>query len=383
MSEPNSSAFLSGQGIPVPLDKIEDTLEELWGPAAEQEGGAESTDGHPTVTRLILSNLVVADLGQNPARVDALLENLSRRYPSRIILLRSAPGETRELTADVAALCHLPSAGRPQVCSERIVLKATDTAHDLLPGAIRPLLIADLPLVLWWRGDTRPSRNLFCNLADECSRLIQDLPDPDASPEAVQKALDLNLNLFDRDLVWFGITPWRELLAQFFDPPGSKPALASLRSVHIVDRTPALADKRPPRVALWLAAWLAGQLGWTPRTCRMRAPGDFLAVFQGPDGPISISIQSTEESSLAQPRVEYVNLGTSSSGCFRLRRQDGSPEVLAVTDSPGHDALPRLIHAPEWDDERRLAAALESDRDDPPYRHALPHLLWMLQGTTA
>jgi hypothetical protein len=379
MSEPASEAFLNGEGIPVALHQIEQALEDLWGPAADREGGPEHQN--PTVTRLILSNLVVADLTNQPARLDPLLESLSRRYPSRIILLRTAPGVSRTLAADVAALCHLPTAGRPQVCSERIVLKAPSAAYDLLPGAIRPLLITDLPMILWWCGDTRPASDLFRDLADESSRLILDLPDPDADPLAVQEALNLELNLFDRDLAWFGITPWRELVAQFFDPPGSEAALADLREIHLVAHTPRLAATRPPRVALWLAAWLAGQLGWQARSCRCDSPGHFTAVFQRPQGPVTFTIESIDQPGLAQPQLEYLNLQTATVGCFRLRRQSGSPEVIATTDSPRHDALPRLVRAPDWDDEHRLAAALESDRDDPPYRNALPHLLWMLSAT--
>ena len=61
----------------------------------------------------------------------------------------------RNVAAEVSALCHLPAPGLPQVCSERIVLRAGPQAGDLLPGAIRPLLEADLPFVLWWTDDPR------------------------------------------------------------------------------------------------------------------------------------------------------------------------------------------------------------------------------------
>jgi hypothetical protein len=43
--------------------------------------------------------------------------------------------------------------------------------------------------------------------------------------------------------------------------------------------------------------------------------------------------------------------------------------------------LPRLVEAPELDAARRVAAALESSRNDPPFQNALPIALWLLEKT--
>jgi hypothetical protein len=40
--------------------------------------------------------------------------------------------------------------------------------------------------------------------------------------------------------------------------------------------------------------------------------------------------------------------------------------------------LPRVIEAPELDPARRIAAALESSRLDPPFQKALPIALWLM-----
>ena len=93
----------------------------------------------------------------------------------------------------MSALCHLPAPGLPQVCSERIVLRAGPKAIDLIPGAVRPLLEADLPMVLWWTGDPRKHEHLFRDLADECSRLVLDLPDPGAEAGALRLGLEPSL----------------------------------------------------------------------------------------------------------------------------------------------------------------------------------------------
>jgi hypothetical protein len=64
---------------------------------------------------------------------------------------------------------------------------------------------------------------------------------------------------------------------------------------------------------------------------------------------------------------------------FRLSRVSSrSPEVRVEIDAPGYCTLPRTVVAPEIDPARRVAAALESSRNDAPFQNALPHLLWLL-----
>lgn len=171
-----TALFLEGQGIPVELADIENVLTSLWGPAAEQAGGPEVEN--PNVTRIVLANLVVEALDRGHEPPIAVLETVITRFPCRAILVRGSESQERRVTAEVSAFCRLASPGLPQVCSERIVLHAGPNAIDLLPGAIRPLLEADLPLVLWWTSDPGSREPLFRDLADECSRVVLDLPDP-------------------------------------------------------------------------------------------------------------------------------------------------------------------------------------------------------------
>src|SRR5947207_439891 len=148
-----SDAFLSGEGVPVDLHDIETELTRLWGPAAERAGGP--VPERPNVTRIVLANLVVFSASADPGRLHAALDTVTTRFPCRTIVVRRGEEAGRTVAAEVSALCHLPAPGLPQVCSERIVLRAGPQAGDLLPGAIRPLLEADLPFVLWRTDDPR------------------------------------------------------------------------------------------------------------------------------------------------------------------------------------------------------------------------------------
>ncbi len=375
MAEATSEAFLSGQGIPVAPGRVEAELTRLWGPAAERAGGPDLE--HPNVTRIVLANLVVEAGPGCPECLEATLDTVVERHPSRSIVMRRTADPGREISAEVAALCHLPSADRPQVCSERIVLRAGPDALDLLPGAVRPLLEANLPFVLWWTEDPRPNRALFLDLANECSRLILDLPDPEAEPAAVRFGLDPSVNPFARDTAWFGITRWRELVARCFDGPDPLGMLSRVASVEVNARV--AGPPRTPRLAAWLVAWLAGQLGWEPLGREEVVPGHLVARFRSARGEVVATIRTSAGLPGEATRILGATLATDGPDAYRLERLDpDSPRVRVQVASSDVAALPRVVVSPILEDADRVTAALESGRQDPPFVRALPHLLWLI-----
>jgi glucose-6-phosphate dehydrogenase assembly protein OpcA len=393
MSTATTAAFLEGQGIPVQLPSVEQELAKLWGPAAEQAGGPDVLN--PNVTRIVLANLVVECSAGGDASLGPVLETVMGRFPCRAIVVCGSGDRDRRIAAEVSALCHLPAPGLPQVCSERIVLRAGPNAIDLIPGAVRPLLETNLPLLLWWTGDPTRHEALFRDLADECSRLILDLADPGASAAALRLGLDRAICACSRDSAWFGLARWRELIAQFFDPRCHHDRLGHIIAVHIEARSPD--PTRTPRLAIWLAAWLAGQLHWRPERRSFQqigAAGDgaeLVARFLGPSGDVAVSI-ATRASGGSPPApaeltaVTITSRGSDASGevfeTFRLRRTEpGSPALVLEAEASDLCRLPRLVEAPELDRARRVAASLEASRVDLPFEKAFPIALWLLEST--
>lgn len=382
MAESSSDAFLNGLGVPVDLHDIDAELVRLWGPAAERAGGPDLENPH--VTRIVLANLVVlgrvADAGRG---LQGVLDTVTERYPCRAIVLWRTDEPGRSIAAEVSALCHLPAPGLPQVCSERIVLRAGREGGDLVPGAVRPLLEANMPFVLWWTADPRSDEALFRDLGDECSRLILDLPDPGTDAAAIRLGLDPAISRYSRDAAWFGLTRWRELVAQFFDPPCHHEVLTRLDSVRIEALAPD--DAAPPRLALWLAAWLAGQLGWKAEGQPERSRARLLARFRSDHGTIPVEILTRADASLAAAQLAATTLtarGSDGPETFRLERPSvRSAEVDVKVNAPSYCTLPRAVLAPELDAARRVAAALESSRVDPTFENARPHLLWLMGGS--
>src|SRR5262249_26774667 len=152
----------------------------------------------------------------------------------------------------------------------------------------------------------------FRDLADECSRLVLDLPDPGAAPGAIRLGLDPSVCRFSRDAAWFGLTRWRELIAQFFDPPCPLELLAGIEAVRIEVLSP---DPDQPRgLAVWLAAWLAGQLGWKPQGPLGRSSSATESVLQatlrGAQGTVRVEIvtRPVPPALAPEPRLTGVTL---------------------------------------------------------------------------
>lgn len=379
MSSSPTEAFYEGRGIPVELSQVEDTLDRLWGPAAEKAGGPELDN--PAVTRVVLANVVIGLLGPDRPGLEGTIGAITSRYPSRLIVLRSSNEPGRHLEAEVSAQCHLPSPGRPQVCSEVIILRATPEGRDLLPGAVRSLKESDLHSVLWWCDDPRESPGLFDELAEGSTRVILDLPDPSGDPCALASVSAADPACRVRDLAWFGLTPWRERIADLFEPP----ATAELgRIAWIRIRAQAETIERPPRAAAWLVAWLAGQLGWEAvGSPREQGPGVIEATLRAAGASVSVRIESKPEQVGHRPRIVAVELGLPCDARPRggVRVERFGPETCEVhieLADRSEPAFPRFVVAPEYDATKLVSAALLTDRNDPPYRRALPIALWLL-----
>jgi glucose-6-phosphate dehydrogenase assembly protein OpcA len=387
MAENSSDAFLQGEGIPVDLRDVENTLSQLWGPAAERIGGPEPE--HPHVTRIALANLVVERLAPAAESLRPVVEEVITRFPCRAIVVLGADDSEKRVTAEVSALCHLPAPGLPQVCSERIVLHAGPSAINLVAGAVRPLLEADLPMILWWTTDPRAHETLFRDLGDECSRLILDLPDPGTPAESLRLGLDPSICACARDSAWFGLARWREHVAQFFDLPCHLETLNRIDSVQVEALSPD--PSVPPRMGVWIVAWLAGQLGWKPQgqPARVASPtgNSFRAAFLGPVGTLAVEIvtRAVPPDLPQTPSLQSVTIsarGPEGVETFQVRRPaPDSVDVCIAARAPEYCRLPSTVRAPELDPARRVSAALESSRFDPPYEKARPIALWLFDAS--
>lgn len=254
-------SFTAGVATAVDVPGIERQLTALWQMAADRDSGA--------VTRASLFNLVAYT--ESTAARDAatdVIRDLTSRHPCRAIVLLGRPSEPQtELTAAITAHCHLAGGGGKQVCCEQISITAAGAGYTQLPGAVLPLLEADLPTVVWWRENFLEQPELFARLASVADRIIFDTSHWSDVPLARLADLVAGARRCRfSDLSWTRLAFWQRLTAEMFDPPECRAELARLEAVTIRHGAGPGARLR----ALLYGGWLAARLGWPAVDARRR-----------------------------------------------------------------------------------------------------------------
>jgi glucose-6-phosphate dehydrogenase assembly protein OpcA len=214
-----------GTAVAVHPEKVLKDLRELW---AELGRDQESAGG---VLRACAMTLVV--LAEDEADAEGVRQTLGvlmHHHPSRAIVLRATEGAA--LDARVFAECWMPFGRNQQICSEGIEMSADAANLGEVAQLLVPLLVPDLPVVLWCRGPRFFSTRYFDPLFPLADKIIVD----SASAPNAKGAIAVLKEMRSRghaiaDLAWTRLTGWRESLAHVFEDCPDRPAL--IHEAHI------------------------------------------------------------------------------------------------------------------------------------------------------
>ena len=195
---------------------------------------------HGSVRATTLNLVVMCPDAEAAARTDDVLDAIGGSRPLRAIVITPAAGRPR---ARVSSACW--TGGGQEVCAERIAISGDRVA---LPSAVVSLLVADLPVFVWWQGALPDdSDGVLGELTEIASRVIVD--SDEAGLEATARLEPRAAGLVD--MAWVRTAPWREAIAAMFDGRTQRRALDHLIGVEVVG---------PPNQAALLAGWLRSRL---------------------------------------------------------------------------------------------------------------------------
>ncbi len=243
----------------VDVHAIQDELEEVrW---AQHEDG-EAAEHAAAEARASVLNLIAVVMNESGlSSVEQVLRGLSITNPSRtLLLLAQHDRDTPKLEAQVSAQTRTESGHR--VTTERVMIHAHGEVAMHLGSLVTPLLIPDLPVVLWCPGRPQFDSPLFRSLCELSDRLVVDTDD--GFDDADLKRL-LDVARRDRarasigDFNWARLIPWRHLTAQFFDIPGMLSRLAQIQGMTIYHG----ADGSTTQAKL-LGGWMKSRLATVP-----------------------------------------------------------------------------------------------------------------------
>jgi glucose-6-phosphate dehydrogenase assembly protein OpcA len=257
---------------------IEREFAKLW---AQQEERTKRRGPGNDIAELRTStvNLIaVAEQSIDAARLEETVRQLRDFAPTRAVVLLIDPGRTQS-GIDVEATVReiATERGRAPIRFEIVRVTAGPEGAVSLASIASPLLVPELPTFLFWSSSSLAGNHLFSELSAISDRLIIDssiLSTPDASMRTVASTLGSARSPIVSDFAWRRLTPWRSLLAQFFDHPDTLPALDRIEEIELVSRA---ADGNGPSGetgSLLLAGWLASSLDW-------RIPGPLVRTSDG------------------------------------------------------------------------------------------------------
>jgi glucose-6-phosphate dehydrogenase assembly protein OpcA len=249
-------------------DAIEAALRELLGERSKANRDAE--DGGLVPARVL--NMVVFVESEYSGEIANRLRGVGRYHASRTIVL-SYEREREELNARVSIASEgNRGPGEPALLRETAIVQIGERHLDDLTTIADPLVISDLPTLLWSPHRHPEAADALLELAQ--ATLIDSIEEPIWS-QAIERACALSERVYVVDLAWLRSTPWRERVAATFDPRGMRPELESLKRLeirHHPDSTVA---------AMLFAGWLASRLHW-------ELGGSQITGRTGHDGVLSV-----------------------------------------------------------------------------------------------
>jgi len=335
----------------VDVHAIQEELEQLrWG--LHDDG--EAAEHAAAEARASVLNLITVVGNETRLRVvTRVLDRLSITNPSRtLILLAQHDRDSPKLEAEVSAQTRTETGHR--VTTERVILHAHGEVATHLGSLVTPLLVPDLPVILWWPGRPDFDNPLFDSLCELADRLVVD------TDEGFDNAhLERLLGVARRDEArasigdfnWARLIAWRQIAAQFFDMPGMLPRLAQIHGVtihHGIDGSLTQAKL--------LGGWIRSRMASVnievpvelrPDESHEHGVGRMLIVTGGEGGVARFSISRLQGARLCAE----IRIGDQDFASRTVRQAARSAEELLAIELllSGHDVL----------FERALAAALQ------------------------
>jgi glucose-6-phosphate dehydrogenase assembly protein OpcA len=225
-------------------------------------------------------NLIIAPASSVASKaVDDALAGLGVHSPSRTLVLRRHGSD--RLDAELVIECELAdAAGRVGVCHDRVTLTADDSRLEHAASLLAPLLLSDLPTVLWLPEPDSPIPDP--RLLDRAQQVLVDSTAGDGA--ALRRLGELTRRARVHDLAWGRLEFWRASTAAAFEPPERRALLSRVAHLDVHYERDALS------AGLLLAGWVAARAGWRPGTLERDDGRAGAKAVRTDGGPVALSL---------------------------------------------------------------------------------------------
>jgi len=240
-------------------DRILKELAALW-----VEEGKQGATGVLRACSMTL--IVIAEERADTSELGETIAALMPEHPARAILVRVRAGSERALSERVYQQCWMPFGQRRQICCEQIELTASDAALGDLPSVLLPLIVADLPVIVWCRSPRLVPMPEFAQIGRLADKVILDSAQFERPAEGlgeITRAQQGGLRI--ADLAWTRLTRYREMLARVFENREYFKGLPGIETVSVA------CAPGYETAGLYMAAWVRDVLAQAGVSVKARA----------------------------------------------------------------------------------------------------------------
>jgi hypothetical protein len=259
-------------GKKVQLQNVEEELSHLWRMSADNVRTSQNINVRTSVLNLVIC---APDLASAQRASKFMRDLLSTHIARFTLLVLDSSNDTPSSVASWVTLRSFPIISDVMRHSfEQVTLLVSGNAVHSAASIVQPLLKPDLPIYLWWLNDPPQDSPAFIDLVKMSTRVIVDSHtffNAETGIRILSSFMQQEAESAISDLNWGRVTPWRELVAQFFDVSEYRPYLSGVHRIEI-EHTVASdsghirteqGDVSPdPIEALLLAGWLKTVLNW-------------------------------------------------------------------------------------------------------------------------
>jgi len=362
-----------GEPRPANVAELEAELSALW------RSAADDSTGKTAVTRACtLTLLIYVESDEAAYEVNNLVAEVTRQNPCRTIIMRLEPEASPSgFEAWVSAHCHLPLAGEKQVCSEQITIRARGEAVQGLASLVLPLTVSGLPIFLWWRAGSFSPPSYLDQILRVTQHVIVDTARFQPGGMHLKELAEWSRKVAGKvqvtDLNWARLTPWRDLIAQYFDSPERRPFLERLSAVRIEyeQESERLVTQRAQ--GLLLTGWLASRLGWEfVMSERRDAAQPRTFYFKSASGVVKVDrVLKKVAGGCGVCFAIELSSGGSSPARFSFSRGADGKVVETLAEIPGLPSLGRSVRLEVLEEAEILNEELKLGVRDQRYEEAL------------
>ena len=314
---------------------------------------AAGDDEHPHSRNRVMTLVAVVRSEADERRALRACRAIAVHHPSLAVVVRDQPNlASGRMDAWISTDTHQSSSGVP-VQFELVTLHIGKAAAEHLAALVDPLLLSGVPTYIWWLGTPPFGTRGLLDALKIGDALVIDSTHFERPYHSFLGLAELDMSAHQQlgiaDFQWQRLAPWREMIAQFFEPKDRRPFMSGIGELGI----DYVGDGRGNRIAAaLLIGWFSSALRWQLQRAAGGTGGVVAAHFiAAGNRPLEVAFRPVLKAHLSQGEVSAVRItGASGGRTFSLSIQLDPERPRRVAPDGGAMEF-RQLHTSGGDDD--------------------------------